>query len=387
MKKNKWLTAIVVFFAILFTACEEDVSNSYFLSEDLKEIGDFGKGSTWTYNVTFKDTVWFSYKSLYRDTFVVGDTIRFTDYKVLVNDITTGDTFYAELKDVVENDDSYVKVQDTVVNIFGDTTYLDIMQKVDTFRVVGKYVENIYGYNVPNIAFSLEENVDMSYTYPYGQGVTFTEDTTFYLLFDINKMTGLERQYYRDKNYFVQEVDTFYVRLPYTIRKAMGPQEVRDVIELTEVASSSFDYEMRTISSSNEYLKKTFTSSLWPKAEFYDLYYAASGGNEFYKRQVKSPSVTQDLVTFNYTEGDLDTNFEAGSVGTYSIEEVDTTMTIANVSFDKVWVVKSNVNNMIDGTLVIKDMEYWVVEGKGIVKIIDNTANAEWELLNATYED
>lgn len=354
MKKNKWLAAIVVFFAILFSACEEDVSNNYYLSNDLKEIGDFGVGSTWDYNVTFKDTVWFSYKGLYRDTFIVGDTIQFTDFEVIG--------------------------ADTIVDIFGDTSVIDVINKIDTFRVVEKDVENIFGVKVPNVAFSIDEDYEMSYTYPYGQGVTFTEDTSYYFLFDLMKMTGLERQYYKNRNYFIQEVDTFYIRLPYTVKKAFGPKEIKDVIELTEVASSSFDYEMRVLESSNEYLKKTFTSSLWPKAEFYDLYYAASGGNEFYKRQISSPSVTQDLITFNYTDGDLDTNFEAGKEGTYSILLVDKSETIAGITFDKYWVVKSNVNNTIGGTLMVKDMEYWVVEGKGVVKIIDHTANAEWEL-------
>ena len=354
MKKNKWLAAIVVFFAILFSACEEDVSNNYFLSNDLKKIGDFGVGSTWDYNVTFKDTVWFTYSGLYRDTFIVGDTIRFTDYEVV--DL------------------------DTVVDIFGDTAVIDIINKIDTFRVVEKEVENIFGVKVPNVAFSIEKDLTLSHTYPYGQGVTFTADTSYYFLFDVLKMTGLERQSYRNRNYFIEEVDTFYIRLPYTVRKAFGPQEIKDVIELTKVATSSFEYGMRTIESSNEYLKKTFTSSLWPKAEFYDLYYAASGENQVYKRQVEAPSVTQDLVTFNYTDDVLDTDFAAGKVGTYSIDEVEGSMTIAGISFDKYWIVKSNVNNIFNDKLIVKDMEYWIVEGKGVVKIIDHTANAEWEL-------
>ncbi|NHJ32253.1 MAG: hypothetical protein FK732_05280 [Asgard group archaeon] len=239
---------------------------------------------------------------------------------------------------------------------------------------------------MPNVAFSIDENVKLKYTFPYGQGVTFSADTSYYFLFDLLKMTGLERQRYRDRNYFIADADTFYIRLPYTVRKAFGPQEIQDVIKLTEVDSSSFSYEMRALSSSNEYVKKTFTSSLWPKAKFYDLYYAASGGNEFYKRQVAAPSTTQDLITFNYTDGKLDTNFEAGAKGTYSITLKEESITLAGISFDEYWIVRSNVNNFLNGILTVEDMEYWVVKGKGVVKIIDHTLNAEWELESVNFE-
>lgn len=354
MKTNKWLVAMVFLFAIFFTACEKDVTENYQLSANIKEIGNFNVGSTWKYDVTFKDTVWFTYSGLYLDTFVVGDTIRFTDYKV------TG--------------------VDSIYDIYGNMSYVNKIDKIDTFRVVAKLVENIYGTMVPNVAFSIEDVFPISHTYPYGQGVTFSVDTAYYHLFDILKMTGVERQRERDLRHFVQEADTFYVRYPYTIKKAFGAQTISDTYELTSIDVADFDYEMRTLSSTNESMKRSYKSSLWPEAIFSDNIYAASGGNEFFKRQVKSASSTEEMIRFNYFNNTLDTIFEAGKTGTYSIVLDSDPVVEGGITFDNHWVVKSNIKNKIKGVLYINDVEMWFVKGKGIIKMVDHTVNAEWKL-------
>lgn len=354
MKTNKWLVAITVLFAIFFAACEKDVTESYQLSNEIKEVGNFDVGSTWEYDVTFKDTVWFTYTGLYLDTFVVGDTIRFTDYVVVG--------------------------KDSIHDVYGNLVYKNKIEKIDTFRVVAKLVENIYGVKVPNVAFSIEDVFQITHTYPYGQGVTFSVDTTHYILFDILKMNGVERQNERNSRHFIEDVDTFYVRYPYTIKKAFGPQVTTDIFALTKVDEADFDYGMRNLSSSNESLNRVYSSSLWPEAIFTDLYYAASGGNEFYKRQVTSKYSTENMILFNYFNNELETDLEEVKNGTYSITLDTIPVVEGGVTYDKHWVVKSNVRNYIKNILYINDLEIWMVDGNGIIKMKDNTVNAEWKL-------
>lgn len=301
-------TLLVLMCAILFTACDEETVRDYKLSDEIKAMGGYADGSTWTYDVKVDR------KIPLRHEFEIVDTLR------------PGDTIYTPAENVYEKD---LVLRNLVVDFNHEF--------VDSIHLFGEFRTIVFDTAIFDTVSTRRKIT------PYGD-------------------------------------DSVIFRTQYVVYDTLYSPEFEDVVTSEGIETEVFRYEMGNDEVSEERMKNTFTSSLNKNELIHDVFFASSNGSESFKRDIQPRTGYYTSYELKYIDNKLDDSMYGEGIGTYSYEVQDGLL-VNGISYDNVQIIKSKYEiENYKGESEKREIEYWVVKGKGVIRIQENETSTTWTL-------
>ena len=335
--------ALISFFAlILLASCEKEISNTYDVSNNVKEFINYGEvGTQWIYDVDIQKTYTLSTRFFVSDT-LIRNSMDYNTGEKKLNPLTIAgrkiDTVF-NVKDSVFILGAYRIFEDEIH--ITDTVYIKVSLDPDR-NDVGFVAPYAY---VNRIPYDLAKDDEDSYNDP--------DSSLFEYFYTVQVQVEADD--------LIGTIDTMYI---------------------SKIEEGSFELNMRNRSSEEKYAKTYIKSSLDPEITYIETVSASSSGFEYFRRDNQRFISSANAIELTFdSDGNMDKSFFSNESGVASYETIEGAVSVNGKDYNNVNKIVTNfVETNSDGDGVNTNVEYWYIKGFGMIKIQDNTNQITWTL-------
>lgn len=326
--KNRFFAINLAIIVMLLVSCEDELHNEYIVSESLKELIDYGNiGTEWVYDVNVNKEFRISTRHFISDTVIKGEISEIKNTTIL-NVIT-------EDKRIL---DTTLFLRDSVF-LFGE------------YRI---FEDSIYIRDTINI----KRPPSARYTEVIREAWDPSNDDD-----DSTSPDSLIFEYF------------------YTISKIIPPASYTDTMYISDIQTGSFDLKIRNKTSTENFHKTIIKSKLDNDVNYIETVSATSSGYQYYRRdeeRIRSYTKTLELAFNN--EGMLDTMQFSQESGIAVYDEVGTIELNGNTYENVIKIISNFSGTDFQGNRTFNNVEFWYIEGFGMIKIDNKTEKIIWTL-------